>query len=148
MKKFVTIPPVKNDRDLRGLRKLYNEVETSVRNLRTLNVNTSTYGSLLVPLLNEKLSPDLQLRLSRNFENEVWILDMLKVKAEAKDRSLTIATGSNFNNDRTPFHQPDFTISALSNLTAGKQCVHCGLSNHLPQKCLKVTNKQEKKKQF
>ena len=115
MKKFVTIPPVKNNRDLRGLRKLYNEVETGVRNLRTLNINTSTYGSLFVPLLNEKLSPDLQLRLSRNFENEVWILDMLKLKVEAKDRSLTIATGSKFNNDRTPFHQLDFTISALKN---------------------------------
>ena len=54
MKKFVTIPPVKNDREVRGLRKLYDEVETSARNLRTLNVDTSTYGSLLVPLLSEK----------------------------------------------------------------------------------------------
>ena len=55
MKKFVTIPPVKNDRDVCGLRKLYDEVETSVRNIITLNVDTSTYGSLLVPLLSEKL---------------------------------------------------------------------------------------------
>ena len=45
MKNFVTIPPVKNDRDFCGLRKLYDEVETSVRNLITLNVDTSTYGS-------------------------------------------------------------------------------------------------------
>ena len=138
MKKFVTIPPVKNDRDVRGLRKLYDEVETSVRNLRTLNVDTSTYGSLLVPLLNEKLSPDLRLRLSRNFENEVWILDnmleMLKLEVEAKERSLTIAKGSNFNNDRPPFHQPDFTTLALSNLVARKKCVYCGLSNRLPHK--------------
>ena len=71
-----------------------------------------TYGSLLFPLLNEKLSPDVRLRLSRNFENEVWILgnmlEMLKLEVEAKERFLTIATGSNFNNDRTHFHQPDF----------------------------------------
>ena len=74
MKKFVTIPSVKNDRDVRGLRKLYDEVETSVRNLRTSNVDTSTmHGPLSVPLLNEKSSPDLRLRLSWNFENEVWI---------------------------------------------------------------------------
>ena len=140
---------MKNDKDLRGLRKLFHEVETSVRNIRTLNVDTSTYGSLLVPLLNEKLSPDLRLRLSRNFENEVWILDnmleMLKLEVEAKERSLTIAIGSNFKNDRTPFHQPDFTTSALSNVAVRKQCVYCGLSNHLPHKCLKVTNKQERK---
>ena len=104
-----------------------------------MNVDSSTYGSLLVPLLNEKLSPDLRLRLSRNFENEVWILDnmleMLKFEVEAKERSLTIATGFNFNDDRTPFHQPDFTTSALSNLAARKQCVYCGLSNHWFHKC-------------
>ena len=114
MKKFVTIPPVKNERDVRGLRQLYDEVKTSVRYLRTLNLDTSTYGSLLVPLLNETLSPDLRSRLSVNFENEVWILDMLemlKLEVDAKKRSLT-SPGLNFNNDRTTFHQPDFTTSA------------------------------------
>ena len=61
MKKFVIVSPVKNHRDVRGLRKLYDEVETMVRNLRTLNVDTLTYGSLLVLLLNEKFSPDLRI---------------------------------------------------------------------------------------
>ena len=68
MKKFVTIPPVKNERDVRGLRQLYDEVKTNVRYLRTLNLDTSTYGSLLVPLLNETLSPDLRSRHARNVE--------------------------------------------------------------------------------
>ena len=52
------------------------------------------------------------------------MLEMLKLEVEAKERSLTIATSSNFNNDRTPFHQPGFTTSALSNLAARKQCVY------------------------
>ena len=73
------------------------------------------------------------------------MLEMLKLEVQAKKRSLTIARGSNFNNDRTFFHQSDFTTSGLSNLAARKQCVYCGLSNHLPRKCLKVTNKQERK---
>ena len=33
----------------------------------------------------------------------------------------------------------------MSNFSARKQCVYCGLSNHLPHKCLKKTNKQERK---
>ena len=37
MKKFVAILPVKNDRDVGGLRKLYDEVETSVR-ISTINL--------------------------------------------------------------------------------------------------------------
>ena len=114
MKTFVPIPPVRNDRDIRGLRKLYDEVETSVRNLITLNVDSSTYGSLLIPQLKEKLYPDLLLRLSRNFPKEVWILDnmfeMLKLEVEAKECSLTIATRSNFNNDRITFHEPDLQV--------------------------------------
>ena len=36
-------------------------------------MGTLTYVTLLVPLLNEKLSPNLRLRLTSNFENEVWI---------------------------------------------------------------------------
>ena len=43
MKKFVTIPPIKNDKDVCGLRKLCDELETNVKNLRTVNVDTSTY---------------------------------------------------------------------------------------------------------
>ena len=68
------------------------------------------------------------------------MLEMLTLEVEAKEHSLTIATGSNFNNDKTPLHQPDFTTSALRNLAARKQCVYCGLSNHY--KCL---DKQERK---
>ena len=69
------------------------------------------------------------------------MLEMLKLEVEGKECSLTIATGSNSNNDRIPFQQPDFAASALSNLAARKQCLYCSLSNHLPDKCLKVTSK-------
>ena len=50
------------------------------------------------------------------------MVEMLKLEFAVKERSLTMATGSNFNNDngRIPFHQPDFTTSDLSNLAAGK----------------------------
>ena len=45
---------------------------------------------------------------------------MLKLEFVVKERSFTMATGSNFNNGSIPFHQPDFTTSDLSNLAAGK----------------------------
>ena len=50
MQRFVTFPNIKSDKDIRSLRRLYDEVKTSVRNLETLNVETSTYNSLLVLL--------------------------------------------------------------------------------------------------
>ena len=56
MKKFVTITSVKTDRDVCGLRKLYDEVETSVKNLECGYIDLWLF---INPLLNEKLSPDL-----------------------------------------------------------------------------------------
>ena len=40
MKKFVLLPKIKNNDDIKGLRNLYDHVESSVRNLQTLKVVT------------------------------------------------------------------------------------------------------------
>ena len=89
MKTFVQLNPVKMD-DVEGLRRLYNQIETSVRNLKTLNVNTNSYGSLLVPLLNEKIPNDIRIILARKFKEEIWTLDeMLEIilqELAAKER--------------------------------------------------------------
>ena len=69
----------------------YDQVETSVRNLKTLGVEIKPYGSLLIPLLTEKLPDDLRLRIARKFDNDVWelseILDLVKNELEVTERS-------------------------------------------------------------
>ena len=69
----------------------YDQVETSVRNRKTLGVEKKPYGSLLIPLLTEKLPDDLRLRIARKFDNDVWelseILDLVKNELEVKERS-------------------------------------------------------------
>ena len=69
----------------------YDQVETSVRNRKTLGVEIKPYGSLLIPLLTEKLPDDLRLRIARKFDNDVWelfeILDLFKNELEVKERS-------------------------------------------------------------
>ena len=62
MQKFVSVLSVKNQNDAAGLRKLFDQVESSVRNLRLLKVEKNSYGSLLVSLLNEKLVNDMRER--------------------------------------------------------------------------------------
>lgn len=44
MKMFVELQPVKNSNDALSLRKNFNKVESSVRNLKTLSVETDAYG--------------------------------------------------------------------------------------------------------
>ena len=64
-KKPISIPRVKNPNDILNLRKLLDRVESSVRNLKSLKVEGNSYGQLPFPLLTEKLSDDLRMRIAR-----------------------------------------------------------------------------------
>ena len=37
------------------LRKFFDQIESSIRNLKSIKAEVNSYGSLFVPLLNEKL---------------------------------------------------------------------------------------------
>ena len=71
MQQFVSLPKIKSANDICGLRELFDKVENSVRNLKTLSVEPDSYGSLLVPLINEKLPNDLKLLIARQFDSDV-----------------------------------------------------------------------------
>ena len=73
--KLIKISGVKSINNVEGLRKLYNEVETSVRNLRALEVETKTFGCLLIPMLKNKLPDEMLLVISRGFGGNVWTLE-------------------------------------------------------------------------
>ena len=42
MKKFLSLPKIKNDDGIKGLRNLYDQIESSVRNSQTLKVDTNS----------------------------------------------------------------------------------------------------------
>ena len=89
MTKFVQLPEIRSSNDVSNLCKSYDEVEFMVRNLKSLKVETSSYCSLLVPLLNEKLTNDICFNLARKFKDDVWnlnsMLKFLKTEIEAKN---------------------------------------------------------------
>ena len=64
------MPVIQSVNDVKGLRKLYEKDENSVRNMKTLDVDPSSFGNLLVPLINVKLPNELRFSISRKFENE------------------------------------------------------------------------------
>ena len=90
------MPKIKNDNDIKRLRNLYDQIESSVRNLQTLKVDTNSYASLLMPLINEKLPTDIRVIVARKFKSEVWdlneMIEVLKLEIEAKERSLSVST--------------------------------------------------------
>ena len=58
MNKFVTLAKVKNDEDIKVLRKLLDQTEFSIRNFDRL---FDRYGTLLVPLINDKLPENIRI---------------------------------------------------------------------------------------
>ena len=99
MTKFVQLSKIRSSNDFSNLRKIYDEVEFSVRNLKLLKVEASSCGSLLVPLLNEKLPIDIRFNLARKFKDDVWKLDdmliFLKTEIEVKERSISVGFSTN-----------------------------------------------------
>ena len=126
---------------VKGLRKLFDTVESSIRNLKTLKIEVISYGSLLVPLLNAKLPKDLSLQITWNFEDDVWPLEdtmkVLKNEIQAQERSLSVGTFFNLSDNHCggdqSFSDDDYTLLALINSShkqSKKKCFFCNLKNH------------------
>ena len=62
---------------VKALRHLHDHVESHVRGLKALGVNSETYGSLLLPVLLSKLPADIRLIASREISEDEWSLDAL-----------------------------------------------------------------------
>ena len=82
-KRLVLLPVIRSENDVQGLRLLHDQIECSMRNFRSFDVDISTYGVLLVPLVTEKLPNNLRLLMARKFRNEKWdIKEMLVILKE------------------------------------------------------------------
>ena len=64
LNKFVTLAKVKNDKDIKGLRKLLDQTESSIQNLSSLD---DRYGTLLVSLIiiNDKLPDNIRISIAK-----------------------------------------------------------------------------------
>ena len=154
MQQFVSLPKIKSANDTSGLRKLFDKVENSVRKSKTLSVEPDTYGSLLVPLMNEKLPNDLKLLIARHFDSDVWslskMLEYLKKEIEAKERAtLTCASYSQI---RDQNYEGKFSLSALrthaekEKFKKGQRpCIFCNLFDHSPGRCFKISDPKIKR---
>ena len=136
----------KSSSEVKGQWNMYDQIESSVPNLKSLYIDITTYGSILVPLLNNKLPSELHVIFSRKCENGIWslyeILKCLKTEVEVKEWSMFIGTSSELENEDK---DRKYTTSSFLNNAQGKRCHFCELSNHVTSKCLKVTNAASRK---
>ena len=153
---FVQLPKVKSMNRVAELRQVYDKLEGTVRNLRSLNVQASTYGCFLVPILTDKLPDELTIIMARKFKTGAWpiaqVLQIFKEELEAKE----MCTKSTPSKRESPSDNDPFSTSNLfgqakqeqqrsrggkrqNNKGKGISCPYCK-SNHPPSQCQTVTD--------
>ena len=143
MESLLKIKRVRSTDSVTDLRRLYNDVENCVRNLKSLKVETSTYGCLLIPILNERIPDELRVIISRKFGSNVWTLDTmlayLNEELQANERCVSLKRLRVSDDEEEGSKQ--YTASQLyAGTNNGKlRCVYC-FQDHPASKCRTVTN--------
>ncbi len=61
MESLLNLTQVSNEQDIKNLRKLYDNIETHVRSLKSLGIDFIQYGALLVPMIMSKIPNEIRL---------------------------------------------------------------------------------------
>ena len=87
---LLNLPPLVSSKNTKELRNLCDTVEVHVRGLQALNVPTSAYGSLLVPVLLSKIPEDVRLLIGREIKDQRWelnrLIDLFREEVENRER--------------------------------------------------------------
>ena len=148
MESLLKVQKIKSKDDIKGLRDLYNHVESCVRNLRSLKLETNGYGSLLIPILKQKLPDDLTLLISRKFGSSVWtlekVLEYFNEELRAQENCFTKPSSSNDKQTEGINRFPKYT-ARFDVQNHNYSCVFCK-KGHRSGKCRIVTNIDSRKK--
>ena len=98
MKELQNIVGVRSLSDISGLRKMYDALEMNITNLKELDVDVSTYESLLIAIIFDRIPEQLRIKISLDFGDDDWTLDrsmeLIKSELEARERSTAIGGAS------------------------------------------------------
>ena len=124
--------------NLEVLRKLCNDIENWIRNLKSLKIESSAYVHLLIPFLKEKIPDKLNMIISPKFSGKVWTLEiMLKYfneELQAKEICVTFKSTSNDKDKVKDRNRAGYAASCLyseSYKWKSHKCVYCS-ENHRP----------------
>ena len=90
---LINLDAVSSQHNLKGLRHLFDLVESHVRGLKSLGIPPEAYGSLLSSVLMNKLPSEFRLIISRDVKDDEWDLNALMTVMEremdARERAAT-----------------------------------------------------------
>ena len=127
MEILLKLSAVTGEQDLKGLRRLYNEVEANVRSLKALGVECTSYGTMLTSVLLAKLPTEVRLIATRKVSDEDLDLETLQAILEelvARKCSRDPARSGRHLQDKPP--PPPTATTLLSGTNEGSTaCCYC-----------------------
>ena len=122
MDALMNLEAVTSSNNLKALRRLYDQVELHTRSLKSLGVESSSYGGLLASVLLNKLP---QLFVSCKIGEREWKLDeIMRVVEEelgARERTTAIAVNSIKKHTR----EPPTAAALFTRGASGVSCTYC-----------------------
>ena len=149
-------PPMSNAESLRNFS---DRIECSIRGLESLGTHESSFGTILTPIIYNKLPSDVRKSITRDRGNDDWDLDSLR---NAIQREVCVQLAGN-STSAYPEVNPevDYTASFLvgtsdtsvtrwntgceqyANFVRKHNCLYCEKSHH-PNACRNVANHWER----
>ena len=129
METLLSTEAVTSEHNLKGLRRLHDEVESHIRSLKALGVESESYGTMLASVFLGKLPSEFRLIITRKTgTDELKMDDLLKMMSEelvARERSAAShQPPTRQSQDKTPHMS-----STLFSGTAGLDCSYCQQSS-------------------
>ncbi len=146
MEVLLNLEPVTSNHNLKGLRSLYDQIESRVRALKALGITSEAYWTQLSSVLMNKLPSEFRLVVSEHIVGDNWELDplmqLIEKEIEARERVVMSAVP-----------QPQSRASRRSvppsaaTLMAGGQGVNCCYckQSHSASTCPTVTDPKLRK---
>ncbi|CAB4004998.1 Hypothetical predicted protein [Paramuricea clavata] len=140
MDSLLRLPAVTSLHDVQSIRQLYNKVESHIRGLKSLGVETARYGNLMISILMQRLPPGLRIIVTKKMQEDEWSLDKLmtifRQELEARERAnLQCLPSSKSSYQRNKPGTAAALFTGLHNTT----CSYCQ-GKHLSANCKTVTN--------
>lgn len=160
--KLLSIDSVKNSSNIKGLRKLYDEVETHIRSLQSLNVTAGSYGNLLCPIILQKLPDELSLDYNRKRKSNInfdidELIQFIRKEVECREASFVLSNSVKKSSSNFDYHDKERTecqnrsnqnrkyasASALVTTSNAIFCVFCNCNSHDSRSCNLTIDKKK-----
>lgn len=94
MKELRSLKSVCDISDVSGMREMFDTLEFNITNLKELEVDVETYGSLLIAMLYDRIPEEIQVKIAEEFGDKDWnlekSLEIMKNQLEARERTLAV----------------------------------------------------------